>query len=748
MPSSPEKEEPDVTNIYNSEAFNSSPSPTSPLSTIAAYSDTLNTISIQNVTSGGESFPSLERGLEGSLSQQLSNSSSTAATLKRKLSTKLFKSSEKSKNSIVSSNNIEILEESSTSESDSNISKEYTGTESADSGEMKRSDSDDIRHITMKALQRSPGDIMHGGSISSRLGRKRTSSSSAGQSAQSTTLRRSMTRGRTRTVSEGAAIILEYGDSGSVDNASPSLPNLIPIQILLPAPDISNNFGVVASSSENQPTTLTYKVGPETALENLLRHVCRVKNLLYDMYTLEDTNGQVKIEMDRTVNYYVNNDKSVAAVKEFKIVKKAKTYNLLSIVEGEKEVMIMQNVGGKFMVMAASEERLIERITDSFDDATGSATEYDYDYLDQFLMTYRSFMKPPLLFDYLMARFNAELPPDASEEDVAFFNMNKGPTQHRAVQALGIWAENYWHDFALNSELRNDLGEFIDEICQFEEFKAAGNSIRETIERQTEAYEKLFNEQRLNNPNQRGKMMESMLMTLKPEVVAQQLCLYDWSLFHNIHAIEYLNQIWRKKEDDEDTTPSLDFFIARFDQESYWVATEICSVKDLKKRTAVLVQFIQIARLCLEYNNFFSAFSLTAGLGLRPVERLKKTWKNLPDDIQKKFDELTKLCDPSRNMKNYRDRLAGSKPPVVPFLPIYLKDLTFLNDGNESKVRGLINFDKLRMMAGRVKEITSTVNIDYNFHKDPTVLNYLKKPTVDRDLNKLKELSLECEPNK
>jgi hypothetical protein len=38
-------------------------------------------------------------------------------------------------------------------------------------------------------------------------------------------------------------------------------------------------------------------------------------------------------------------------------------------------------------------------------------------------------MKPIEFFDYLIARFNAELPSNPSEEDVAFYNKWKEPTQ-------------------------------------------------------------------------------------------------------------------------------------------------------------------------------------------------------------------------------------------------------------------------------------------------------------------------------
>lgn len=82
-------------------------------------------------------------------------------------------------------------------------------------------------------------------------------------------------------------------------------------------------------------------------------------------------------------------------------------------------------------------------------------------------------------------------------------------------------------------------------------------------------------------------------------------------------------------------------------------------------------------------------------------------------------------------MKNYRDKLATAIPPMVPFLPIYLKDLTFINDGNPSKIDGLVNIDKLRMIAERVLQITSVAKILYDFQTNPALLNYISRPPMD-----------------
>ena len=45
------------------------------------------------------------------------------------------------------------------------------------------------------------------------------------------------------------------------------------------------------------------------------------------------------------------------------------------------------------------------------------------------------------------------------------------------------------------------------------------------------------------------------------------------------------------------------------------------------------------------------------------------------------------------------------KPPSLPFFPLVMKDLAFMYEANPSKVDGLINFEKLRMMARELRKL-------------------------------------------
>ena len=54
---------------------------------------------------------------------------------------------------------------------------------------------------------------------------------------------------------------------------------------------------------------------------------------------------------------------------------------------------------------------------------------------------------------------------------------------------------------------------------------------------------------------------------------------------------------------------------------------------------------------------------------------------------------------PQSNYKNYRDKLSITPVPAVPYIGVFLKDLTFIADGNPDYIRGgLVNLHKRRQV--------------------------------------------------
>jgi hypothetical protein len=50
----------------------------------------------------------------------------------------------------------------------------------------------------------------------------------------------------------------------------------------------------------------------------------------------------------------------------------------------------------------------------------------------------------------------------------------------------------------------------------------------------------------------------------------------------------------------------------------------------------------------------------------------------------------------------------------IPYFPVVKKDLTFIHLGNDTRVDGLINFEKLRMIAKEVRSLSHMCSAPYD----------------------------------
>ena len=205
-----------------------------------------------------------------------------------------------------------------------------------------------------------------------------------------------------------------------------------------------------------------------------------------------------------------------------------------------------------------------------------------------------------------------------------------------------------------------------------------------------------------DNVNDLQKEAHVTLLQLNPVEVSTQLMVEDFTIFRQIEATEYVEDLFEIKS--RYGTPNLNTFSALVNREMMWVISEIVAEQNIHKRMRGIKQFIKIARQCKETQNFNSMFAIISGLGHGSVTRLKSTWEKLPSKYLRLFTEMQQLMDPSRNMSRYRNLINADnvQPPIIPFWPVVKKDLTFIHLGNDSKVDEMINFEKLRMIAKEV----------------------------------------------
>ncbi|XP_022529708.2 rap guanine nucleotide exchange factor 5b [Astyanax mexicanus] len=178
----------------------------------------------------------------------------------------------------------------------------------------------------------------------------------------------------------------------------------------------------------------------------------------------------------------------------------------------------------------------------------------------------------------------------------------------------------------------------------------------------------------------------------------------DWSLFSNLQEKE-LVYFTLSRDSCAGHTVALELLLQRCNEVQQWVMTEVLLCPALCKRVQLLKKFIKIAAHCKAQRNLNSFFAIIMGLNTAAISRLSQTWEKVPGKFKKLFSELESLTDPSFNHKAYRDAFKKMKSPKIPFLPLLLKDITFIHEGNKTFLDKLVNFEKLHMIADMVRII-------------------------------------------
>ncbi|XP_028292486.1 rap guanine nucleotide exchange factor 4 isoform X2 [Gouania willdenowi] len=231
-----------------------------------------------------------------------------------------------------------------------------------------------------------------------------------------------------------------------------------------------------------------------------------------------------------------------------------------------------------------------------------------------------------------------------------------------------------------------------------------------------------------------GTLATFELMSSKD--VAYHMTSYDWELFHCVHELELISHTYGMQCVMK-TTVNLDLFLRRFNEIQFWVITEMCLCSQLSKRVQLLKKFIKIAAHCKEYKNLNAFFAVIMGLSNPAVSRLAQTWEKLPSKFKKFYREFENLMDPSRNHRAYRLTVAKLEPPIIPFMPLLIKDMTFTHEGNKTFIDNLVNFEKMRMIANTVKIVRHCRS--QPFSPDPPVAskNHPDVWTYVRQLNSI-----------
>ncbi|XP_043941161.1 ras-specific guanine nucleotide-releasing factor RalGPS2 [Protopterus annectens] len=230
------------------------------------------------------------------------------------------------------------------------------------------------------------------------------------------------------------------------------------------------------------------------------------------------------------------------------------------------------------------------------------------------------------------------------------------------------------------------------------------------------------------------------VLKVTPEEYASQITLMDIPVFKAIQPEELSSCGWNKKEK-HSLAPNVVAFTRRFNQVSFWVVREILHAQTLKIRAEVLSHYIKTAKKLYELNNLHALMAVVSGLQSAPIYRLTKTWSLLSRKDKAMFEKLEYLISKEYNYKRLRDFISSLKmTPCIPYLGIYLSDLTYIDSAYPSTGSILENEQRSNLMNNILRVISDLqLSCEYEISVLPHVQKYLNSVRYIEELQKFVE---------
>jgi len=341
------------------------------------------------------------------------------------------------------------------------------------------------------------------------------------------------------------------------------------------------------------------------------------------------------------------------------------------------------------------------------------------DLLNDFLLTYRSFEMDGLdLLDALKARVAT-----ATAEDLRNIRI-------RVANVIRHWIGAFWYDFTKDCPaLSNCLYEWL-QVEMTKGAEAVYSNLKTKLDnaldpnrekkKQQQAQQQVTEIPRSYPPRDASVP----LLECNSEEIARQLTLIEWKLWSAIRPYEFLNLAWTKKDKDTRAGNVL-AMIERFNYVSGWVATTIIFCENPKQRVKITQKFVDIAHKLYLMNNFNGLMAILSGLNRGPVYRLRQTFAAVEaKDSKKIFSEVQLATASDKSYACLRRAIRNANPPCLPYLGMYLTDMTFIEEGNKNYTTDsykLINFHKRRLISSTIADVKTYQGVKYQFLEVPEI---------------------------
>ncbi|KAI0209275.1 Guanine nucleotide-releasing factor 2 [Lamellibrachia satsuma] len=148
--------------------------------------------------------------------------------------------------------------------------------------------------------------------------------------------------------------------------------------------------------------------------------------------------------------------------------------------------------------------------------------------------------------------------------------------------------------------------------------------------------------------------------------------------------------------------------------------SRILEQEDPRERERYFIKLIKIMKHLRKFNNFNSYLAILSAVDSAPIRRLEWQKQNL-----EVLREFCQLIDSSSSFRAYRQALAETEAPCIPYIGLVLQDLTFVHIGNPDVLSDdCINFAKRWQQFQILDNMRRFKKCNYEFKKNDKIIAY------------------------
>lgn len=327
-------------------------------------------------------------------------------------------------------------------------------------------------------------------------------------------------------------------------------------------------------------------------------------------------------------------------------------------------------------------------------------------YIEIFTMTYHGFMSSALMLQKLQEVWRMF-------EKVGYTKDDKYELQF--VSLVEKWIETSFFDF--DAALLQNITQFLATIHT----KRAGlqKRMQTALQKQMEGKQlDQISEVQFKDIKIPENLFQSKFTLISVDIseLARQITMSSAKYYYAITPKELLDCAWSKPSI-KHRSPNVVALTNHFNLLADWVQYTILWAETIDERIELFVRFTKLADELWKIQNFLDGFAIATAINANPIYRLKQHIKLLPENA---MEPIERIIDATKSDDNFALMLqihseGQKKGACLPYIGVYLTQLTFFYDGNKDYIDDLVNFNKCIGVFKIIDKILSFQIKQFNF---------------------------------